>query len=32
MAWLEKTRIAQIIKGSRLYSAYKKVSGWREAI
>ncbi|MFO7816628.1 MAG: TIGR03546 family protein [Thermodesulfobacteriota bacterium] len=29
MAWLEKTRIAQIVKGSRIYSAYKTVSGWR---
>lgn len=31
MAWLEKTRIAQIVKGSRIYSAYKTVSGWRGA-
>lgn len=29
MTWIQKTRIAQIIKGSRVYSAYRTVSGWR---
>ncbi|MFW6081556.1 MAG: TIGR03546 family protein [Desulfosalsimonas sp.] len=30
MAWIEKTRIARIVKGSRVYAAYQKVSGWRD--
>ncbi len=29
MIWLQKTRLAQVIKGSRIYSAYRTVSGWR---
>ncbi|MFP4255575.1 MAG: TIGR03546 family protein [Desulfobacterales bacterium] len=29
MAWIEKTRVAQMLKGSRIYAAYQKVSGWR---
>ncbi|MBS3732512.1 MAG: TIGR03546 family protein [Desulfobacterales bacterium] len=32
MTWIEKTRIAQMVKGSRIYSAYKTVSGWRGAV
>ncbi|MFP4000217.1 MAG: hypothetical protein ACLFNW_12155 [Desulfobacterales bacterium] len=32
MTWVEKTRIAQMVKGSRIYSAYKNVSGWRGAV
>lgn len=29
MAWVEKTRIAQMVKASRVYAAYRTVSGWR---
>ncbi|MFW5902183.1 MAG: TIGR03546 family protein [Thermodesulfobacteriota bacterium] len=29
MTWIQKTRIAQMIKGSRLYSVYQSISGWR---
>lgn len=32
MTWLEKTRLAQMIKGSRIYSAYRTVSGWRKPV
>jgi len=28
LAWLQKTRIMQLLKTSRLYSAYQAVSGW----
>ncbi len=28
MAWIEKTRIARMIKSSRIYSTYQRVSGW----
>ena len=29
MTWIQKTRIAQMVKGSRLYSVYQSISGWR---
>ena len=32
MNWLEKTRVVQFLKGTRLYSAYQTVSGWRGSI
>lgn len=28
LEWVRKTRIMQVFKGSKLYSAYKSVSGW----
>jgi len=28
LAWVQKTRIMQLLKTSRLYSAYQAVSGW----
>lgn len=30
LSWLKKTRIMQMITTSRLYAAYRKVSGWTE--
>jgi len=31
MTWIQRTRIAQMVKGSRLYSVYQSISGWRGA-
>ena len=31
MAWVEKTRIVQGLKASRIYNLYKSASGWGEA-
>jgi uncharacterized protein (TIGR03546 family) len=28
LAWVRKTRLVQILKGSKLYEAYQAVSGW----
>jgi uncharacterized protein (TIGR03546 family) len=28
LAWVRKTRLVQILKGSKLYGAYEAVSGW----
>jgi uncharacterized protein (TIGR03546 family) len=30
LAWVRKTRIMQILKGSKLFQAYEAVSGWGE--
>ena len=30
LAWVRKTRLMQLIKGSKLFQAYETVSGWRE--
>ena len=30
LAWVRKTRLVQLLKGSKLYQAYEAVSGWRE--
>ena len=30
LTWLQKTRVMQFIKGSRLYTTYQAVSGWRD--
>jgi len=30
LAWIRKTRLMQLLKGSKLFQAYETVSGWRE--
>jgi len=30
LAWIRKTRLMHLIKGSKLFQAYETVSGWRE--
>ena len=30
LAWVRKTRLVQLLKGSKLFQAYEAVSGWRE--
>ena len=30
LAWIRKTRLVQLLKGSKLFQAYEAVSGWRE--
>jgi uncharacterized protein (TIGR03546 family) len=30
LAWVRKTRLMQLLKGSKLFQAYETVSGWRE--
>jgi uncharacterized protein (TIGR03546 family) len=30
LAWIRKTRLMQLLKGSKLFQAYEAVSGWRE--
>jgi uncharacterized protein (TIGR03546 family) len=30
LAWVRKTRLMQLLKGSKLFQAYEAVSGWRE--
>lgn len=30
MSWIEKTRLVQMVKASRIYGAYRTVAGWRE--
>jgi uncharacterized protein (TIGR03546 family) len=30
LAWVWKTRLMQLLKGSKLFQAYETVSGWRE--
>ena len=32
LAWIQKTRLAQMVKGSRIYAAYQTVSGWRSSV
>lgn len=32
MSWIEKTRLVQMVKASRIYSAYRTVSGWRGSV
>ena len=30
LAWVRKTRLMQLLKGSKLFQAYEAVSGWKE--
>jgi uncharacterized protein (TIGR03546 family) len=30
LAWVRKTRLMQLLKGSKLFQAYEAVTGWRE--
>jgi uncharacterized protein (TIGR03546 family) len=31
LEWVQKSRIAQVIRASKFYSVYRSVSGWRES-